>query len=89
VAGLATTAGACGSGAGTTTTGTTEGCAMNGVVPPCSAPWPRVAVPALIAASVGSDANATSNATVTVQRWAEPPGERSRTRTPSSSFTRR
>jgi hypothetical protein len=54
-------------GAGTTTIGTPEG-PKNGVVPDGPAAIRRVAVPALIAASVGSDVNATSKATVTAQR---------------------
>jgi hypothetical protein len=58
-----------GDGAGTTTTGTRDRCTKNGVVPAVpSAATRRVAVPALIAASVGSDVSATSRATVIVQR---------------------
>jgi hypothetical protein len=55
-------------GCGTITIGTPDGWAMNGVVPSGSAVWPRVAEPALIAASVGSDASETSRTTVKVQR---------------------
>ena len=60
-------------GCGTITTGTPDGWAMNGVVPSGSPLRPRVAEPALIAASVGSDASATSSTTVEVQRWAGAP----------------
>jgi len=64
--------------AGTITTATPERCAKNGVVPGGpSAATRRVAVPALIAASVGSEVSATSRATVIVQR--------SRTRAPPAA----
>ncbi|GFJ90470.1 hypothetical protein [Phytohabitans rumicis] len=52
-------------GGGNTTTGPSDGGAMNGVVPP-AAVLPTVAEPALIAAMIGSEDIVTSMITMTV-----------------------